>query len=655
MLLTGTTSLRVRSSLMALAAGLLLPLTVHASPRPGPVDDPVAAVLSAHAAVQAGDNDLARRVYLEAATRLPSVSDWLLLRAAQLTPDSTARAALYARVSGRLARHRIPVAEARAREGAGDYLGAARGYEALGWVLDAYRTRLLSDDSSARRSARAGLLVMVEQPSAAAGDAADLFLASFSTYSTGEALALARASARTGRNQAAAPLFHRARQSSGLTDGDRILWGSALAAVGRHTEAIKVWSTIPGRSPRKAEGLYLESRSELRLGRASEAERLWHDIATRYRDNSATASRALFMLADRSAGKADSAAARREWLQLATRYPQSSLAPRARMLAALVSWDQGRSAEAAHAWDELHARYPRSEPGIAAGYWAGRAYEALGDTLHAHARWRTVLHDDSLSYYAVLSARRLGVAPWAPPAAADRFAQMDGLDSALERITLLGRLSMTEEQGLEREAIIGQAGGSAEALLAEADAFRDAGEMSQAIKLTWRALAAGAPADARTYRLLYPLGWQDDLSREASAAGLELPLIAALIRQESMWTASATSSAGALGLMQVMPATGRQLARTLQVTGYSTERLLDPILNLQLGVHYLALQLQRHQGNVYRTLAAYNAGSSRVRRWSSGLPDDPELFVEHIGFNETRDYVRAIERNLALYRSLYGR
>lgn len=645
----------LRQSILALAVSAILAPPAQGTTGPGPEDDPVAAVLGAHTAVQAGNLDLARRVYLEAVPRLPSVADWLLLRAAQLTPDSAQRAALYVRVSSALARSRIPLTEARARELTGDYLWAARRYDALGRTLDASRARLLSSDSSARARARDSLLAMLRDPDPAdSGEGVDLFLKSFASYTPAEALVLARAAVRGGRGSASIPLFRQGRQSPDFSDNDRILWGTALAAAGRHTGAMTVWSAMPDHSPRKAEALYLESRSALRLGRATRAEQLWHRITTRYREDSATASRALFMLADRAVNANHSGRARKLWLDLATRYPGSELAPRARMLAALAQWDAGRREAAAREWDELQARYPRSEPGIAAAYWAGRAYAALEDTLHAHARWRTVLREDSLSYYAVLSARRLGVLPWAPQPAADHFTTLDGLEAAVQRIALLDRLSMTEEEALERRAVISRAGQSPEALLAEADAFRSAGKLSQAIKLTWRALAAGAPADARTYRLLYPLGWQEDLSRESAAAGVDLPLVAALIRQESMWTASATSSAGALGLMQVMPATGRQLARSLKVDGFTSDSLLDPLINLQLGVRYLAVMLDRHQGDMYRTLAAYNAGASRVRQWSNGLrSDDPELFVEHIGFSETRDYVRAIERNLARYRTLY--
>src|SRR5512147_656330 len=105
-----------------------------------------------------------------------------------------------------------------------------------------------------------------------------------------------------------------------------------------------------------------------------------------------------------------------------------------------------------------------------------------------------------------------------------------------------------------------------------------------------------------------------------------------------------------------MPGTGREIARALKVSRWNAEALLDPATNIRFGTYHLAAILRRFEGDLSRALAAYNAGASRVTTWNG--PDDvrdPELFIERITFRETRDYVRIIERNLTLYRALYGR
>jgi soluble lytic murein transglycosylase len=112
---------------------------------------------------------------------------------------------------------------------------------------------------------------------------------------------------------------------------------------------------------------------------------------------------------------------------------------------------------------------------------------------------------------------------------------------------------------------------------------------------------------------------------------------------------------GAVGLMQVMPRTGRLIARALRVRGWHPNQLFEPATNLRFGTWYLAQSLRRYDGDLTRALAAYNAGGARIGLWATGpAAADSELFVERIGLRETRDYVRIIQRNLALYRMLYG-
>jgi len=196
-------------------------------------------------------------------------------------------------------------------------------------------------------------------------------------------------------------------------------------------------------------------------------------------------------------------------------------------------------------------------------------------------------------------------------------------------------------------------GAGTERLLALADAFRSRAMASRGMRLTWRAIAAGAPRDARTYRLLYPLVHQEALEHEARARNVEPSFAAALIRQESNFTPGATSGAGARGLMQVMPAVGQAVARGLRFPVWDPVLLYQPDVNVQLGMAHLAELLERYDHPVH-VLAAYNAGASRVERWKEkrGV-GDPELFAERIPYTETRDYVRIIQRTMLFYRTLY--
>jgi soluble lytic murein transglycosylase len=107
--------------------------------------------------------------------------------------------------------------------------------------------------------------------------------------------------------------------------------------------------------------------------------------------------------------------------------------------------------------------------------------------------------------------------------------------------------------------------------------------------------------------------------------------------------------------MQVMPSIGRQLAEARHIGPWDPALLDDPTINLALGVAHLATFQMQEGGSLERTLAAYNAGPSRVRTWSAkrGV-EDPEVFVERIPFTDTRDYVRAIVHDRDVYAALYS-
>jgi soluble lytic murein transglycosylase len=107
--------------------------------------------------------------------------------------------------------------------------------------------------------------------------------------------------------------------------------------------------------------------------------------------------------------------------------------------------------------------------------------------------------------------------------------------------------------------------------------------------------------------------------------------------------------------MQVLPSTGRALARKDGVSPFQTAQLYQPGTNVRLGTLYFADLLSRYDGRISYVLAAYNAGPSRVARWRE-MPEagDPDLFAERIPFRETRDYVKVVQQNARIYRAVYG-
>ncbi|GEM_PF-868849 len=149
-------------------------------------------------------------------------------------------------------------------------------------------------------------------------------------------------------------------------------------------------------------------------------------------------------------------------------------------------------------------------------------------------------------------------------------------------------------------------------------------------------------------KMMYPL-WKYDIVDEATKE-LDPLLILSLIRQESAFQENARSHAGARGLMQLMPGT----ANALNGKKLKPNQLYDAGLNVKLGTKFVDRLLERYDGNVYKVLAAYNAGPLRVDEWTRRYPTDNNMmFMDLIPYKETRDYVAAILRNYYWYSKLY--
>jgi len=149
----------------------------------------------------------------------------------------------------------------------------------------------------------------------------------------------------------------------------------------------------------------------------------------------------------------------------------------------------------------------------------------------------------------------------------------------------------------------------------------------------------------------YPMPFRDIVLARSQETGLDPAYVFGLIRQESRFIPDARSNVGASGLMQLMPSTARWVARKLALD-YKPEQIVDPAVNLKLGTSYLKRVLEDFDGSQAMAAAAYNAGPNRPRRWREGLPVEPAIWAENIPFNETREYVKKVLSNAAVYSSL---
>ncbi|WP_218043070.1 lytic transglycosylase domain-containing protein [Steroidobacter gossypii] len=268
-------------------------------------------------------------------------------------------------------------------------------------------------------------------------------------------------------------------------------------------------------------------------------------------------------------------------------------------------------------------------------YWAARATEKNGDRKIARQLYESVLPDDN--FYSIMSSARLD-RPVAP------HQQQLPLDqSEVERIEQLPPMVRARELLL----VDMQSQAASEWRFGFAQLAEPA--RSQAIHLAarwgWYDQAIATASQQRVfydYQLLYPQPYDAEVLSAAKLTGLKPQLIYSVMRQESLYRPDALSSAGARGLLQMLPETARRTARKWNRPRPSPTDLFNPVINVPLGAANLRSLVDRFSGQTLVALAGYNAGPNAAARWLPSESLDPDIWVENIPYNETRNYVQRI-------------
>ena len=319
-------------------------------------------------------------------------------------------------------------------------------------------------------------------------------------------------------------------------------------------------------------------------------------------------------------------------------------------------------------------RYGGASTGAGAIYWLGRLHEETGRRSEAAAHFNAVMGGFPHYYYAFLAERRLRrmgsvtASPTTERKILDSLPAVRALASEplAETQVLLDRGGELHQLGFDEDARTEYSrvdyskpdGHFAGLHLGRMHTSRDEHHLALRAMKRYAFGYLRMPyesLDIEYWRLLFPIGWEDRLRARSERHGLDPYLVAALIRQESEFHPGAKSRAGALGLMQIMPGTGRALFRRLGISGFTSRKLTVPDTSLRLGTFHLKNVLAQFGGDLEKTLAGYNAGERRVPQWMKLGPfDDNEEFAETIPFSETRGYVQSVLRNRAMYERVYG-
>lgn len=394
-------------------------------------------------------------------------------------------------------------------------------------------------------------------------------------------------------------------------------------------------------------------------------------------------------VAERSGDLADAVAL---WERLPVDYSLSPYVFNALFQAGIGEYRQGNYIAAQPILLRAQANAANTAESSAALFWVAKTYQALGDSASAVKTWQDTAAIDLTGYY---SERALDILanrpPFDPPTAFDL-----GYDAAAERQmaeewmrmifnlpqetdlsspgALAGSpyfrrgvefwaLGLYNLGSAEFDALLGLVQNDPVACFSLAQALVNIGAYRPAILSARQVLTLAALDDASSLnapmffsRIRFGVYFDEIIIPEAQSYGFHPFVVWSLMRQESFFDRAIVSSAGARGLMQIMPATGQDIAARLNwPANYSEDSLDLPLVSIKMGLSYLDSTRRYLDDDLFAAMAAYNGGPGNAAIWKSLANNDPDLFLEVVRFDEPRRYIKGIYEMFNIYRRLYGR
>ena len=592
----------------------------------------------------------AAELYRKAASDFPDVAGWMALREAAIIRDE-ARALELLGLVPEAARQLAAAVRAGWLQRAGDDAGASEVLADVGqYAAAGLLARNAGEDERARELIYQAVAVRESEQALSGVETA---LSDFPPTNADEHTAIARAILRYGRPAEAVSHSAAAVVASDSVLAALLFHGEATEASGNRRGALPIYEGAAKRDgDEAAEASYRFARTYVRLRQRTRAAQALGAFLDAYPEHP-RAPAATFLLGgirqdQRRVREADSI-----FRALHQRWPADRFASDARSRLGARALARGDiDAATAVFRAEVEQSGSRSR---AAQYQIARLARDAGDTATALEEWTTLARRDSIGYYGTMARHAAGLPDpvFAPKPTTVPSARVE---KELAVLDLLRAAELNDEAAALMSHLGDPDHWEVVELMDVAEGLIARGQARSAVAVGWRIAGLHRLNDPRVLRIIFPWPNRDLIEREAAEFNLDPFLLAALVRQESAFDADATSRAGARGMMQLMPATARGLARQLRVDWNNTF-LGVADANVHLGAAHLAQILKQYDDELVLALAAYNAGGSRVRRWRrfpEAQAGDWFLFTERIPFAETRGYVQTLIRNRDLYRALYG-
>ncbi len=380
------------------------------------------------------------------------------------------------------------------------------------------------------------------------------------------------------------------------------------------------------------------------------------------------------------------------WERVASEYPSNEYVPRALFLSAISYYRVGDFDSALAVFQRYSNASSGSGEQAAAQFWIGKTYQALGDESSADAAFNRAVSEDPTGYYSERARDiLLGNEPFTPPLVYDLgfdpeseraeaeywmrdvFGIPEGVDLSgpgplyndprMIRGTELWSLGLYEQARLEFESLWQDIRVNPMDNYRLANYLVELGFYRTAVFAAREVLNLNQMDDAATMsapiyfnHLRFGSYYRDLVVPVSQAYGFHPLFLFSVMRHESLFASRVQSSAGARGLMQIIPSTGASIAAQAGwPENYTADDLYRPKVSITFGADYLSDQRDYFDGDLYVALAAYNGGPGNAAIWKELAGEDPDLFLEVIRFGETRAYIRGIYEIFTIYRNLYDR
>jgi len=423
--------------------------------------------------------------------------------------------------------------------------------------------------------------------------------------------------------------------------------------AGSLRDATKYFTTICGWSnDAAAEAYYYMGQIYLRRGHTDHALSYFNAVI-KYFPNSDYADDSLYKIGYLCEKNDDTSGALTAYEKLARTYKNSNVGDDVYWRAGKLLYRSNNYGRAKDYFSDGAAQYPKSGLADACLYWEAKSYEKMGR--HDDSKrilQRLVLKYDK-TYYANKAREKLGYHPDihknSPVFFSDnvhfkKFYELKSMGLYLQALEEAALIAQDQISKISSSTVYYSLGKYDKAISSMDDLYR-----SYSVSPSTEALPS------EVWKIYYPRGFDEHVYKYSKTYGVDPYLVFALIREESRYNVYAKSWASAYGLTQIIPSTGRKIARQMKIKHFAARKLYNPQLSIKMSVFHLAELMNNYRDNKIFVLAAYNAGPTNVRKWINKYGcSDLDEFVENIPYNETRLYVKKVMNSYYEYKKIYG-